>query len=84
MGGKTEANGTYTPPVAVNLEGPAEILCTSGHAIRISKGSLSAKLSGNINGSEVLAIECELEILASADGGAGYTICPPASSSAGA
>ena len=68
MGGKTEANGTYTPPVAVNL----------------SKGSLSAKLSGNINGSEVLAIECELEILASADGGAGYTICPPASSSAGA
>ena len=84
MGGKTEVNGTYTPPVAVNLEGPAEILCTSGHAIRISKGSLSAKLSGNINGSEVLAIECELEILASADGGAGYTICPPASSSAGA
>ena len=50
---------------------------TAGHTIRVFNGSLSAKLSGNINGSEVLAIECELEVLASANGGASYAIYPP-------
>ena len=79
MGGTVAADGTYTPPATVeDLVGVADIKCASGHTIRVFNGSLSAKLSGNINGSEVLAIECELEVLAPADGGAGYAIYPPA------
>lgn len=80
MGGEVAADGTYTPPVKItDLTGPAEIKCDSGHTISISNGSLSAKISGNINGSELLAIECELELLAATDGGAAYKILPPQS-----
>lgn len=78
MGGELDEDGSYTPPVKpVDLEGPADIKCDSGHTIRIFKGSLSAKPTGNINGSEVLAIECELEMMAPDDGGAPYKTFPP-------
>ncbi len=63
LGGKYES-GVYTPPVdAIDLVGAAEITTDSGHVISIPKGSLTAKPSGNINGGEVLSIECELELL---------------------
>lgn len=78
MGGEAAADGSYTPPSKlVDLEGPADIKCDSGHTIRIYKGSLSAKPAGNINGSEVLALECELEMLVPDDGGAPYKIFAP-------
>lgn len=78
MGGEVSTDGVYTPPAKVaDITGPADIKCDSGHTIRVFNGSLSAKPAGNINGSEVLAIECELEILAAADGGAAYKIYPP-------
>ena len=78
MGGEAAADGSYTPPAKlVDLEGEADIKCDSGHTIRVFKGSLSAKPSGNINGSELLAFECELEMLVPADGGAPYKIFPP-------
>lgn len=78
MGGEAAADGTYTPPTKVtDIEAVADIKCDSGHTIRIYKGSLSAKPAGNINGSEVLALECELEMLVPDNGGALYKIFPP-------
>ena len=78
MGGEVAADGSYTPPAKlVDLEGMADIKCNSGHTIRVYKGSLSAKPAGNINGSEVLALECELEALAPDGGGAPYKIFAP-------
>ena len=63
MGGTVAADGTYTPPEKVeDLVGVADIKCASGHTIRVFNGSLSTKLSGNINGSEVLAILCYFHI----------------------
>lgn len=78
MGGEVAEDGSYTPPAKLtDLEGQADILCDSGHTIRVFKGSLSAKPAGNINGSEVLALECEMEMLVPDDGGAPYKIFPP-------
>ncbi len=79
MGGSAAA-GLYTPDAnQVDLTGKAVITCSSGHVITIAKASLSAKFTGNINGSEVLAIECELEVLApDEEGVAPYTIAAPA------
>lgn len=78
MGGEAAADGSYTPPAKlVDIEGPADIKCDSGHTIRVYKGSLSAKPAGNINGSEVLALECELEMLVPDGGGALYKIFAP-------
>lgn len=78
MGGEVAADGSYTPPAKLaDLEAVADIKCDSGHTIRVFKGSLSAKPAGNINGSEVLALECELEMLVPDGGGAPYKIFPP-------
>lgn len=78
MGGEVGEDGTYTPPVAVSdLEGVADIKCDSGHTIRVFNGSLSAKPAGNINGSEVLKLECELEMMVPVGGGAPYKIYEP-------
>lgn len=78
MGGEVAEDGSYTPPAKlVDLEAVADIKCDSGHTIRVFKGSLSAKPAGNINGSEVLALECELEVLVPDNGGAPYKIFPP-------
>lgn len=78
MGGEVDEKGNYTPPVKVmDLEGLADIKCDSGHTIRVFKGSLSAKPAGNINGGEVLAMECELEMLVPDDGSAVYKIYAP-------
>lgn len=78
MGGEVAADGSYTPPVKLSdLEGQADIKCDSGHTIRVYKGSLSAKPAGNINGSEVLALECEMEMLVPDDGGPLYKIFAP-------
>lgn len=63
MGGTVAADGTYTLPEKVeDLVGVVDIKCASGHTIRVFNGSLSTKLSGNINGSEVLAILCYFHI----------------------
>lgn len=78
MGGEVDEDGTYTPPVKVeNLEGKVDVKCDSGHTIRIFNGSLSAKPAGKISGSELFSIDCELEMLAPADGTAPYKIYAP-------
>lgn len=78
MGGEVAKDGSYTPPEkSVDLEGMADIKCDSGHTIRVFKGNLSAKPAGNINSSEVLAIECELEMVVPDGGGALYKVYPP-------
>lgn len=78
MGGEAAVDGSYTPPAKLaDIEALADIKCDSGHTIRIYKGSLSAKPAGNINGSEVLALECELEMLVPDGGGAPYKIFAP-------
>ncbi len=77
MGGSS-TSGVFTPDTKqLELTGKAEITCGSGHLITIPSASLSAKFTGNINGSEVLAIECELEMLAPDKDVAPYTITAP-------
>lgn len=78
MGGEVAEDGSYTPPTKLtDLEGVADIKSDSGHTLRVFKGSLSAKPAGNINGSEVLSIECEMEMLVPDNGGPLYKLYPP-------
>lgn len=72
-----EETGVYTPDEElVNLQGEAEIVCSSGHVIKITNADLTAQFKGKISGTEAFGIECELEILAP-ESGAAYTITAP-------
>lgn len=63
MGGTAGEDGSYTPPEEdVSVEGVFDIVTVSGTTIRIYNGALTCNFSNGINFSNVLGIQCELEI----------------------
>jgi hypothetical protein len=79
FGGSVNATtGVYTAPVAEAVqEGAALIEFESGHVLEIFRASLVGNLAGAISMSEVLSINCELEILIPEDGSAPFKMYPP-------
>ena len=63
MGGTTEDTGIYVPPTEdKDVQGVFDIETVTGHTIRIYNGVLTCNFANGINFSNVLGIECELEI----------------------
>ena len=78
MGGEVDSNGNYTPPSEdKEISGVFDIECTSGHTIRIYNGTLTCNFSNGINFTNVLGIECELEMQDAGEGKSPYKVFAP-------
>lgn len=78
MGGQADENGNYTPPTEdKDVEGVFDIECTSGETIRIYNGILTCNFANGINFSNVLGIECELEMQSAGEGKPDFKIFAP-------
>ena len=63
MGGTKESTGIYVPPTEdKDVQGVFDIETVTGHTIRIYNGVLTCNFANGINFSNVLGIECELEM----------------------
>lgn len=76
IGGEVEGEIYRAPGQSVDLEGPLRILTGTGQTIDVVNTSLSGEFRGKIGGSDPLALDCELEYLAPADGGSPFSISP--------
>lgn len=78
MGGEVDESGNYTPPTEdKEVSGIFDIECTSGHTIRIYNGTLTCNFSNGINFTNVLGIECELEMQDAGTGKSPYKVFAP-------